>query len=397
MPDPRSPEPGARLYRTGDRARWRADGVLEYLGRMDHQVKVRGMRIELGEVEAALAEHPAVREAVVAIREPAGGDPHLVAWVVVQSHAALDRETLRHFLAEQLPAPMIPRAIVALDALPLTPHGKVNRAALPAPGEADLLRAAEREPPATPLESALAAVWSELLGVAEIGRRDDFFALGGHSILAARLVARLRERLGVEVTLRQVFETPGLADLAEALLEQQRSGRRGRHRAGAPRRRPRPCDGCIEAQARRAPAAPAITAPGAAPLSYRDLLAQVDEVLAVLATWGLGRGDRIALVLPQGPELAVAFVATALGATAVPLNPAYRPAELERYLETAGARAVIVPAGGGSAARTAAAKLGLPVLDLAPRPGMAGRFTLGPRLPACRRPPRRRGRRTWRS
>jgi amino acid adenylation domain-containing protein len=386
VPDPWSPEPGARLYRTGDRARWRADGALEYLGRMDDQVKLRGMRIELGEVEAALAQHPAVREAVVALREPAGGEPHLVAWVVLQSQAVLDRETLRHFLAEQLPAPMIPRAIVALDGLPLTPHGKVDRAALPTPGEADLLRAAEREPPATPLEAALAAVWSELLGVAEIGRRDDFFALGGHSIVAVRLVARLRERFGLEVTLRQVFETPGLADLADALLEQHVLDDAG-SAAPAPAAEAPTLRRLIEAQARRAPAAPAITAPGAAPLSYRDLLAQVDEVLAVLATWGLGRGDRIALVLPQGPELAVAFVATALGATAVPLNPAYRPGELERYLETARARAVIVPAGGGSAARTAAGKLGLPVLDLAPRTGMAGRFTLGPRLPAVPAPP----------
>ncbi len=256
VPDPRRPESGARLYRTGDRARWRDDGALEYLGRIDHQIKLRGMRIELGEVEAALAEHPAVREAVAAVRDAAPGDPRPYAWVVPEAHARLDRELLRHFLAEQLPDPMIPRAIVALDALPLTPSGKVDRAALPAPGDADLLRADAREPPATPLETALAALWSELLGITDIGRRDDFFVIGGHSLLAARLVARLRERLGVEVTLRQVFETPALADLAEALREQQvpddgitiapppaaarqpsdGSSRRGP--AGRPRRRP---------------------------------------------------------------------------------------------------------------------------------------------------------------
>ena len=386
VPDPRRPESGARLYRTGDRARWRDDGALEYLGRIDHQIKLRGMRIELGEVEAALAEHPAVREAVAAVRDAAPGDPRLYAWVVPEAHARLDRELLRHFLAEQLPDPMIPRAIVALDALPLTPSGKVDRAALPAPGDADLLRADAREPPATPLETALAALWSELLGITDIGRRDDFFVIGGHSLLAARLVARLRERLGVEVTLRQIFETPALADLAEALREQQVPDD-GITIAPPPAAAAPTLRRLIEARARRTPEAPAITAPGTAPLSYRDLLAQADEVLAVLATWGLGRGDRIALVLPQGPDLAVAFVALVLGATAVPLNPAYRAAELERYLESAGARAVIVPADGGAAARAAAAALDLPVLDLTTRPGPAGRFALGPRLPVAEAPP----------
>ncbi len=386
IPDPRRPDSGERLYRTGDRARWRADGALEYLGRMDHQVKLRGMRIELGEVEAALAEHPAVREAVAAIREGAGGEPRLYAWIVPQAHAAVDRATLRHFLVEQLPGPMIPHAIVALDALPLTPHGKVDRGALPAPDEIDLLRAPEREPPATPLECALAALWTELLGVSDIGRRDDFFAIGGHSLLAARLVARLRERLSIEVELRQVFETPALADFAEALLEHQAAREDGAADT-APLAPPAPVPTTlrqlIEAQVCRAPEAPAIGAPGAPPLCYRDLLAQVDDTLAVLATRGLGRGDRIALVLPQGPDLAVAFVTVALGATAVPLNPAYRAAELEVYLESAGARAVIVPAGAGAAARAAAAKLDLPVLDLTSRPGVAGRFTLGPSLPAA--------------
>ena len=386
VPDPRQPESGARLYRTGDRARWRADGALEYLGRIDHQVKLRGMRIELGEVEAALAAHPAVREAVAAVRETAPGDPRLYAWVVPEAHARLDRDLLRHFLAAQLPDPMIPRAIVPLDTLPLTPSGKVDRAALPAPGDADLLRVPEREPPATRLEAALAALWSELLGVTDIGRRDDFFIVGGHSLLAARLVARLRERLGIEVALRQVFETPVLADLAKALLQQQLTVDEIAA-ALPPAAEPPTLRRLIEAQAFRTPEAPAITAPGAAPLSYRDLLAQVDEVLAVLATWGLGRGDRIALVLPQGPDLAVAFVALVLGATAVPLNPAYRAAELERYLESAGARAVIVPADGGDAARAAAATLDLPVLDLTMRAGPAGRFTLGPRLPVAGAPP----------
>jgi amino acid adenylation domain-containing protein len=379
VPDPRSPKPGARLYRTGDRARWRADGVLEYLGRLDHQVKLRGMRVELGEVEAVLAGHPAVREAVVRVREDAAGDGYLTAWVVLRPEARLDRETLRHFLAEQLPVPMIPRAIVTLDALPLTPHGKLDRAALRDPGEEDLLRTAGHEAPASPLEQELAQMWTELLGVTEIGRHDDFFVIGGHSLLAARLASRLRERLGVDVPLRRIFEAPVLADLAEAILEGQLAD--DHDAAAAPAAIPPTLRTLIEGQARRAPDAPAITAPGAQPLCYRDLLAQVDEVLAVLATWGLGRGDRIALVMPQSPELAVAFVAVALGATAVPLNPAYREAELERYLTAARASAVMIPAGGGADARIVAARLGVPLLEIEPRPGPAGRFTFGPRLP----------------
>ena len=389
VPDPRSPEPGARLYRTGDRARWRADGVLEYLGRLDHQVKLRGMRVELGEVEAVLAGHPAVREAVVTVRED-GGDGHLAAWVVLRPEARLERETLRHFLAEQLPVTMIPRAVVTLDALPVTAHGKLDRAALPDPDERDLLRAAVREAPATPLEQALAHMWADLLGVTEIGRHDDFFAIGGHSLLAARLASRLRERLGVDVPLRLIFEAPVLADLAEAILENQLMDDATVTEA-APAKEPTLAAAptlrtLIETQARRAPDAAAIAAPGAAPLCYRDLLAQVDEVIRVLATWGLGRGDRIALVMPQGPELAVAFVAAALGATAVPLNPVYREGELERYLTAARASAVIVPAGSGLAARAVAARLDLPLLEIEPRPGPAGRFTLGPRLPVTPRP-----------
>ncbi|HEU5188160.1 MAG TPA: amino acid adenylation domain-containing protein [Methylomirabilota bacterium] len=388
VPDPRSPESGARLYRTGDRARWRADGVLEYLGRLDHQVKLRGMRVELGEVEAVLAGHPAVREAVVTVREDAG-DGYLAAWVVLRPEARLDRETLRHFLAEQLPVPMIPRAVVTLDALPLTPHGKVDRGALPDPGEHDLLRTAMREAPATPLEQALAQMWTELLGVTEIGRHDDFFAIGGHSLLAARLASRLRERLGVDVPLRRIFEAPILSNLAEAILEGQLKDDPAAE--GTPTADAMPVAAptlrtLIEAQALRAPDAPAITAPGAAPLCYRDLLTQVDEVLAVLATWGLGRGDRIALIMPQGPQLAVAFVAVALGATAVPLNPAYREPELERYLTTARVGAVMVPAGAAPAARVVAARLGLPLLEVEPRPGGAGRFALGPHLPATPSP-----------
>jgi amino acid adenylation domain-containing protein len=312
VPDPRSPESGARLYRTGDRARWRADGVLEYLGRLDHQVKLRGMRVELGEVEAVLTGHPAVREAVVTVREDAGDD-YLAAWVVLRPEARLDRETLRHFLAEQLPVPMIPRAVVTLDTLPLTPHGKVDRAALPDPGERDLLRAAVREAPATPLEQALAQMWTELLGVTEIGRHDDFFAIGGHSLLAARLASRLRERLGVDVPLRRIFEAPVLSDLAEAILEGQleddpaaaeATGKPERQELAAALSRP-------ETQTGSGPAAPALTA----------IEAQVAKVWSGVLGRPVGVADDFVALGGDSLQAAVAaaHMADVLGVT-VPLN-----------------------------------------------------------------------------
>jgi amino acid adenylation domain-containing protein len=221
VPDPRSPKPGARLYRTGDRARWRADGVLEYLGRLDHQVKLRGMRVELGEVEAVLAGHPAVREAVVRVREDAAGDGYLTAWVVLRPEARLDRETLRHFprraaaRADDSPGHRHAGRAPPHPSRQARPRGlaRSRRGGSPADGR--------HEAPASPLEQELAQMWTELLGVTEIGRHDDFFVIGGHSLLAARLASRLRERLGVDVPLRRIFEAPVLADLAEAILEGQ--------------------------------------------------------------------------------------------------------------------------------------------------------------------------------
>ncbi|WPB76990.1 amino acid adenylation domain-containing protein [Archangium violaceum] len=213
-PDPFSPEPGARCYRTGDLARMLPDGSLEYLGRTDQQLKYRGFRVEPGEIEAVLGRHPGVRDAVVVLREDAPGVKRLVGYVVPSGGAPLEVTELRAFARGQLPEHMVPTALVALPHLPLTPGGKVDRAALPTP---DAGADAPRTPPSTPLELGLATVWRALLGVPRVGLEDDFFELGGHSLLAMRVVARAREELGLEVPLRVLFEHPRLGDLARAL------------------------------------------------------------------------------------------------------------------------------------------------------------------------------------
>ncbi len=200
---------GRRWYRTGDLARWLADGNLEFLGRIDQQVKVRGFRIELGEIEARLAAHPAVREAVV-LAPGAGADKRLVAYVIGE---AGERETLHAHLAAALPDYMVPSGWVFLDVFPLTSNGKVDRKAL-ARIEPEPASTAAYVAPRTPAAELLAGIWADLLGLDRVGARDDFFALGGHSLVATRLVSRVRDAFGVELPLRAVFEASVLADLA---------------------------------------------------------------------------------------------------------------------------------------------------------------------------------------
>ncbi|HEU0054920.1 MAG TPA: amino acid adenylation domain-containing protein, partial [Longimicrobium sp.] len=218
VPDPFGAA-GARVYRTGDRARWLADGTLEFLGRADDQVKVRGYRIEPGEIEAALESHPTVREAVVVAREDAPGDRRLVAYVVaVAGEAVPDAWELRAHLAERLPEYMVPSAFVALDRFPLTPSGKVARRELPAPAlpvDAD----GDHAPLDGPVQETVARVFAGLLRVSRVGARDNFFALGGHSLLVTRLVSRMREAFGVELPLRAVFDAPTVERLAARVEE----------------------------------------------------------------------------------------------------------------------------------------------------------------------------------
>ncbi|MCE9674120.1 condensation domain-containing protein, partial [Myxococcus stipitatus] len=210
-----SATPGARMYRTGDVARWLPDGTLEYLGRADFQVKLRGLRIELGEIEAALTTHPLVREAVVVLRDGPGG-PRLVAYVSGNDETALDAARLKPHLLQRLPEYMVPSALVHLPSLPLTPSGKVDRKALPLP-EAPSSQGASYVAPRSSLEERLASLFSTVLGLEKVGIHDDFFELGGHSLLATQVVSRIRAWLGLELSLRTFFEAPTVARLADRL------------------------------------------------------------------------------------------------------------------------------------------------------------------------------------
>jgi amino acid adenylation domain-containing protein len=223
VPDPLSTRPGARLYRTGDVARWRPDGTLEFLGRVDHQVKVRGFRVELGEVEATLTRHPAVRDAVVVAHDDGRGGKSLTGYFVAAGPAdpALPAAELpprlRVYLRERLPSYMVPRVLVELPAIPLTEVGKVDRAVLPPAADAPRSVANDYVAPRTPLERHLAELWARLLAVHPVGAEDDFFEMGGHSLLVAELVEELEAELGVEVPSRTLYLQPTVAELATSV------------------------------------------------------------------------------------------------------------------------------------------------------------------------------------
>ncbi|HKH43208.1 MAG TPA: amino acid adenylation domain-containing protein, partial [Thermoanaerobaculia bacterium] len=219
VPHPFATEPGARLYRTGDLARSLPDGQLEYAGRADRQIKVRGYRIEVEEIEARLLRHPEVEATVVVVREDTPGEKLIAAYFVPRSFPGPAPAALRAFLRETLPDSMTPSAYVPLAALPLTPNGKLDRGALPAPASA-LAADESLAAPSDPVEELLAGIWSEVLGLdlgKRVGVRDDFFALGGHSLLATQVVSRVRGVLGAEVSLRQLFEAPTVAELARVV------------------------------------------------------------------------------------------------------------------------------------------------------------------------------------
>nr|ASV46716.1 non-ribosomal peptide synthetase [uncultured bacterium] len=239
LPDPFSREPGARMYRVGDLGRILPDGELEYLGRVDHQVKVRGFRVELGEIETVLETHPAVREAAVAARDDGAGGTLLAAYFVPLGGAPAPAE-LRAHLRERLPEYMVPSAFVGLERFPLTPSGKTDRMALPAPDPSHSGEGAEYAPPRNPTEETVAAIWAEVLGVERVGIHEHFFDLGGHSLRAAQIVARLRGAFQVDLPMGALFDAPTVAELAALVEGAGGAGEQAPPLARVPRDQPLP-------------------------------------------------------------------------------------------------------------------------------------------------------------
>jgi amino acid adenylation domain-containing protein len=219
IPHPFSRDPAARIYQTGDLARYLPDGKIECLGRADFQVKLRGFRIELGEIESLLCQHPTIAQATVIIREDLPGDRRLIAYMVADSHAgaAPVPSELRQFLQQKVPDYFLPAAMVVLPALPLTPNGKIDRKSLPAPDSASLQLQTSFVVPTTPTEIALAQIWIQVLRIDRIGTNDDFFELGGHSLLATQVISRARQTFAIDVSLQSLFEQPTIAGLASRI------------------------------------------------------------------------------------------------------------------------------------------------------------------------------------
>ncbi|WP_442937947.1 amino acid adenylation domain-containing protein [Nostoc sp.] len=222
IPNPFSDKLAARLYKTGDLARYLPNGDIEYLGRIDHQVKVRGFRIELAEIEAHLRQHLKVRETVVVLRSDEADSQRIVAYVVPQKEQTLTITELRDFLELKLPNYMVPAVFVILEALPLTPNGKVDRKALPVPDATQLL--SHFTPPSTPIEQMLAGIWAEVLGLEKVGIYHNFFELGGHSLLATRVISLVRQVFQQELPLRRLFEQPIIAGLAKEIEKATKAG-----------------------------------------------------------------------------------------------------------------------------------------------------------------------------
>ncbi len=221
LPDPFGSEPGARLYRTGDLGRYLPTGELEYLGRLDQQVKIRGFRVELGEIESILKTHPGMEDVVVTLWEPSPGDHRLVAYMVTDPENVPTSVELRGLLRGKVPEYMIPAAFIALEQIPLTLNGKVDHRRLPAPGAEHMASPRHYVQPRTMLEEQLAQIWSEVLAIDRISIHDDFFELGGHSLLATQIFSRIRDVCRIDAPIRLLFETPVLADLAQALARHQ--------------------------------------------------------------------------------------------------------------------------------------------------------------------------------
>jgi hypothetical protein len=215
IPDPFAPIAGARLYRTGDLVRYHHDGTIEWLGRADGQTKIRGFRIELGEIETALAEIPGIRQAVVTVREASAGDQRLAAYLLPAKNATIEIPGIAPILKARLPEYMVPSSYTVMEAFPLTPNGKVDRRALPAPDSQGAGSRVGFVPPGTEAEKLIASIWADVLGVEKVGLHDSFFDLGGHSLLIVRVHSRLEKQVPNPPSLVDLFQYPTVATLAD--------------------------------------------------------------------------------------------------------------------------------------------------------------------------------------
>jgi amino acid adenylation domain-containing protein len=218
VPDPYNMEGGRRLYRTGDVARYKEDGKIEFLGRKDHQVKLRGYRVELGEIEAELSQHPRVKEVVVTVYEQAGVGKRLVAYLVSEKGEVLSVSELRNYLSERVPEYMVPGSYVMLEEMPLTSNGKVDRRRLPEPEQGRPELEQIYEEPKNSTQRVVARIWEEVLGIERVGIKDNFFELGGHSLLATQVITRVNDAFEVEMALRSLFESPTVEGLVEKMI-----------------------------------------------------------------------------------------------------------------------------------------------------------------------------------
>jgi len=224
IPNPFSAAPGARLYKTGDLARYLPDGNIEFLDRIDDQLKIRGFRVEPGEIESVLNQHSGVRDCVVVARKDDTRSKRLIVYVVPKQQPSPTAGDLRHFLRQRLPDYMVPSIFVLLDALPRTPHGKLDRHALPAAGHAGFDSGKTLVEPRDPVEKALTKIWAQLLRLDSVGVHDDFFDLGGDSLLTIQIISRVRKAFRVEISVRSIFETPTVAGLAVLIRQVKDSG-----------------------------------------------------------------------------------------------------------------------------------------------------------------------------
>jgi amino acid adenylation domain-containing protein len=350
IPDPFSVEPGSRLYRTGDIGRHRSDGNVEYLGRMDHQVKVRGFRIEPGEIEASIREHPSVKEAVIVARDDHLGNKRLQAYIVPLEGSGMGSAEMARFLKERLPAYMLPSLFVFMDKIPLSPNGKIDRHALPDPPLSDRQPSKLGTAPRTPVEKAVAEIWRDVLGVENVSIDDDFFELGGHSLHATQVVSRLRGKLAVRLPLRRLFEAPTLAGLARCIEEEMSAGEK---RPDPELRRLPPREGpslhagtrCVhqffEAQVERTPGEIAVAFESET-LTYRELNRRANQLANYLRRFGAGPEVRVGICLPRSLNMLVAILGVLkAGGAYVPVDPAYPKERVAFMLDDAGATMAI--------------------------------------------------------